>query len=271
MRIRKADMYMNDRANTSKIVCDIHMLHMGYVSEIHWHDFFELEVVLEGRGYNILNGKRYEVVPGSAFLLSYNDFHTVNAQTDLKIYNIAFTQDSISTEIMNVLTHDGNMTCTFDINDLEEFENQMNFAERQKENPDFYRILKKNCLETLLIKMITDSSGSKPSFSSVVQNAVLIINNEFRSDISLEYVASKLFLTPNYLGTVFKESVGCSFRNYLKALRMRYARDLLVTTNLTVKEIAEECGFSSTEYFTNVFKQAVNISPTAYRNKNGHA
>lgn len=271
MRIRKADMYMNNSANISKIVCDIHMLHKGYVSEIHWHDFFELEVVLEGRGYNTLNGERYEIVPGSAFLLAYNDFHTVNAQTDLKIYNIAFTHDSISTEIMNVLTHYGNMTCTLGINDLKEFENQMKFAERQKENPVFYRILKKNCLESLLIKMITESSGSRSPFSSVVQKAVLIINNEFRNDISLEYVASKLFLTPNYLGTIFKESVGCSFRNYLKALRMRYARDLLVTTDLTVKEIAEECGFGSTEYFTSVFRQTLNTSPTAYRNKNGRA
>ena len=56
------------------------------------------------------------------------------------------------------------------------------------------------------------------------------------------------------------------FNEYISTIRIEYAKELLLTTNQKVNEIAEECGFSSASYFNVVFRKQVGVSPGAYRN-----
>lgn len=268
MKLPKADMYQCTLDHSSKIICCVHKLKKNYTTKLHWHDFFELEIVLEGNGLHTLNGEQYEIFPGSAFLLSYKDFHLIHTLSDLTIYNISFTYDAIHAEFINRLSSTDNLMCMLNAKDFEVFHYQMAFAEKVKNQSNaFYRILLKDNLENLLIKMVLNGCKEKSSFPTIIQKSILEINSQFRNPISLESVAKKLFLTPNYFGTLFKDSVGCSFRNYLNAIRIRCACNMLVTTDKSIKEIADDCGYNSVEYFSYAFKKAMHVSATAYRAK----
>jgi len=92
--------------------------------------------------------------------------------------------------------------------------------------------------------------------------------NEHISDpqLSLLLISNELRITPTYLSAFFIREMGMGFNEYISTIRIEYAKELLLTTNQKVNEIAEECGFSSASYFNVVFRKQVGVSPGAYRN-----
>ena len=72
---------------------------------------------------------------------------------------------------------------------------------------------------------------------------------------------------PDYIGKLFKNTVGVGLKEYISAERLKHAKDLLLTTSKTVKEIAFDLGFSDENLFIKFFGYHEGISPTAYRSK----
>lgn len=268
MFLPKSNTFYTSREIDDNIKITVHSLKEGYVSRLHWHDYYEIEIILEGRGTHSLNNIRYEIGPGSAFLLSFKDFHSITANSDLKVLNISFSADTVDERLTACLTADFNKTCFFKEKEIEYIKMQLENLEHFKSNNNFYKILQRNYLNELIIKIINNKNIETASLNaSSVQKAVEIINNEFNNDITLEYVANKVFLTPNYLGSVFKKSVGCSFRDFLNAVRIRYACNLLISTQRPIKKISTDCGFNSVEYFAYIFKKQMNMSASEFKAK----
>lgn len=84
-------------------------------------------------------------------------------------------------------------------------------------------------------------------------------------DISLKTLASKLNVSPSYLGTAFRQQTGCYFNDYLTDARLKYAANLLENTDLKIKDIVDRIGFSSQTYFNRAFKRSFGTSPVNYR------
>ncbi len=92
-----------------------------------------------------------------------------------------------------------------------------------------------------------------------------LIHEFYNTGITLEEIAIKLQLTPEYLGTKFHKETGMSFKNYMKNVRMNKAKELLVGTNLKLYEISEQVGYSDSKYFSKVFKEVTGQLPADYR------
>src|SRR5690348_9807471 len=69
--------------------------------EVHWHEFYEISLILAGEGSHICNGFRYELGPGSIFLLTPADFHglTPRPGSIFEIYNIIFSEEFLEEEL----------------------------------------------------------------------------------------------------------------------------------------------------------------------------
>lgn len=72
-------------------------------------------------------------------------------------------------------------------------------------------------------------------------------------------------LSYKYAGTLFKEAMGETIREYQRTLRIRRAKQLLTETDRPVTEIAQLCGFSDVFYFSKVFRAQQGCSPSEYR------
>lgn len=70
---------------------------------------------------------------------------------------------------------------------------------------------------------------------------------------------------PYYLNDLFVKSEGVSLHKYILDMRMANAKELLISTNKSVTQIAEECGFSGVSYFCEYFKKNYGITPSKYR------
>ena len=86
-------------------------------------------------------------------------------------------------------------------------------------------------------------------------------------ELSLESIARLMNLNPVYLTTEFKRLTGCSLMRYIDTLRMEQAKRLLQSTQLTIREIVKEVGYTDVSNFMRKFKKNEGITPTQYRNQ----
>ena len=84
-------------------------------------------------------------------------------------------------------------------------------------------------------------------------------------EINLEGLAAENNIGYSYFRKMFKEYTGISPRQYHLELKIMRAKELLLTTDLNIKQICFELGFESSHYFSRFFKQKVGVSPSELR------
>ena len=115
------------------------------------------------------------------------------------------------------------------------------------------------------------ASGIIRSFSAgpVMRREILevldYIGANYGKELSVEHLASIVYLTPDYLSRLFKKSMGKSISQYIRQFRMERARDLLTGTNRKVIDIGEAVGYPNYSYFCQSFREYFGSSPEKYR------
>lgn len=84
-------------------------------------------------------------------------------------------------------------------------------------------------------------------------------------DFSLEQAALRVHLNPTYLSELFKETTGRKFIDYLTDIRLDEARRLLLETDMKMYEVCSSVGYTSSKYFSTLFRKKFDVTPTMYR------
>ena len=95
------------------------------------------------------------------------------------------------------------------------------------------------------------------------------IRENYSRDISLDEVSREVNISPYYFSKLFKDSTDQNFIEYLTNLRMEKARELLLTTESSMKEICVAVGYADPNYFSRIFKKNTGVTPTEYKENNG--
>ena len=103
--------------------------------------------------------------------------------------------------------------------------------------------------------------------STSVERAKAYIAERYNKDISLDDVSREVDISPYYFSKLFKEETGENFIEYLTSLRINKAKQLIAGTDLSMKEICTEVGYSDPNYFSRIFKKNVGVTPTEYKDK----
>ena len=80
-----------------------------------------------------------------------------------------------------------------------------------------------------------------------------------------EHLAEQFHLNPQYISQLFKSEIGVGFLTYLTNIRMEKAKKLLLSTSLSIAEVAEQSGYGDYRVFTKVFKKTEGSTPSQYR------
>ena len=99
-----------------------------------------------------------------------------------------------------------------------------------------------------------------------VRKAIAYMDANLSGELGLQKVAKALSINSSYLSGLFKKETGQTITAYIRHRRIDYAKTLLETTSLQVQSVAQLCGILDIHYFSRIFKAAVGMSPTAYRN-----
>lgn len=243
-----------------------------FSNSIHFHKYFEMEIVLNGSATHLIDGETVKIKKGYICLLNRNDFHSYNFEKDenLELFNIAFDESHISPWVANQLTHRNKIMHCF-LNDSDFFEMVFflySLYSEFKKPDDNFKTLRKSLLNIILLHFLRhifsehDNSSNK---NLLVQKALLYIEDHFLDEgLSLQIISDKLEVTPNYLGKRIKENIGISFNDYVTQRKLEHALKLLNQNKLNISSIAKICGFTTSSYFIVQFKKQYHMTPKEY-------
>lgn len=143
---------------------------------------------------------------------------------------------------------------------------QANLIRKIKENisedikPNKYLLDNEDKLSKIFIENL-DSSNI-----TVIKLARDYIINNFNKNVTLKDVADEVFLSQNYLSELFKKELGEGFYDFLSKYRIKKAKEILITTNLRVYEIAQKVGYNDSITFGRAFKKITGMTPNNFRN-----
>jgi len=116
-----------------------------------------------------------------------------------------------------------------------------------------------------ILSKIVNLNQRKSKESSVAQEAIVFMENNFSKNILLDDIADQVNLSTYYFARVFKKNINVTPHNYLLNIRIREAKRLLISTDYSVEKISVKCGFNSTSHFIRSFKKRVNTTPHQFR------
>lgn len=121
----------------------------------------------------------------------------------------------------------------------------------------------------LLIVLNENATNSTFSSSGMIQKAVEYINSHINEDIRIDNICAAIHVSKYYFCKKFKQSTGITVMNYILKTRIISAKNMLETSDLSIGQISNRCGFSSQSYFCRVFKEESGMTPLQYQ-KNLH-
>ncbi|MGC1455991.1 MAG: DNA-binding response regulator [Nitrospirota bacterium] len=104
-----------------------------------------------------------------------------------------------------------------------------------------------------------------PSQYHKIQQAVLFINDNYRTDIRLAAAAREAGMSLAHFSRIFKKVMGLSYQNYLNSRRITKAKNLLRAGTRSISEIAISLGFADPTGFGRIFKKLTGNTPSAFR------
>lgn len=110
-----------------------------------------------------------------------------------------------------------------------------------------------------------ETTSGSVSTLELLEKATAYIMLHYPEDLSLQDVADRIFISYNYLSSLFSQHLGMNFSVYLTKVRIEKACELLNTPGMRVVDIAEMVGYQNYRYFNHVFKKMTGFTPTDYR------
>ncbi|MBR6633345.1 MAG: helix-turn-helix transcriptional regulator [Clostridia bacterium] len=231
---------------------------------LHSHDYFEVELLLDGVGRQRLNGVEYEMKRGSFYLLTPSDFHSVEISEENTVWNLSFDDTMVSKETLEALFSAKNIFIQLSDGEVDRIDRIMSVIAEEGEDRKKVMPLFEYLMEYLLPK------AERAESRTPINRAMLFVETYFREAPSLERTAKEVGLSTAYFGNLFKKTVGETYVSYLNRCKINCAK-MLLENGKTVTEACFESGFGSLSGFLYTFKKSVGESPEAYRDKQKNA
>lgn len=246
--------------------------------DTHFHSFHELYFLLSGERRYIIGHKIYDVAPGNLVVIKQNEIHKTSALNSkgyeryVLYFNEKCVNDLINYVGTSVFSGFLNSGCIqFSVEHSEKIRKNMEQIELEKNNGDAYSAAAQNNLLCDII--LTALRYGKPKCreksdsADKIQKVARYISENYQSEITLHNAAQMAYMEDTYFSKRFKLLTGFCFSEYLTQTRIKAAETLLVSSELNISEISDFCGFSSSNYFGDVFRRIKGVSPSEYRKK----
>lgn len=237
-------------------------------SPLHYHDHFELELVIGGEGKQIFNGQEFPLKKGSFFLCRPIDNHQITGN-DIKLRHIKAKDSFLPKWVLNK-AYALNNPIVIELNEAEftSLNELMILAEREQQENEEYasEIIKEICsiAYTIFFRKALIGEGKKQELINRICYFVQH-NNRFKEKITLEEIAEYVGYSKSYTSTMFRKCCNRTIQDYIINVRIEYAKGLLLKTDYPITRIIEECGFSSSSSFYMKFVELVGTPPLQYK------
>ena len=255
--------------------------------DFHWHDGPELSVVIEGRMEYFVNDKRYHMEVGDCVFANSGAMHSGRAvdETGCRYLVVSFLAGAIDGAadgffaerfLGGVMDAKAVPSMLFKAGDGDVASVCVAVYDAIKQKEDGWELAVKSHLCRLWLLLYTEAKrqSAASSESSVpvarIKRAIRYMNENYASRLSLEDIAAACNLSKSEFCRCFKRITRQTAFEYLMDLRIRKSLKLLENEGLSVTETALSSGFSSSSYYTEIFRRYMGCTPREYlRRKKG--
>ena len=260
----------------------IHKPRNAFHIPVHWHE--EVEIIYMQRGVLTITIQEevFQAKAGDLFFVNSGELHFMESEDmTVEYYTMLFplefisfrTEDALEEEVLLPLRQKKLLLpiciqkedIKYEIIELLKQIIRINM-EKQTGYMLRTRILLLEIMEQILI---SDSfyQAVFVNVENLQRDMLAYIQRHYTEKITLGMLAEEFHLSEKYISSYFKEHFSISFMQYVTHLRMTKAKNLLVTTELPITEVALSCGFLSVNLFIRTFKAAYQVTPLQYRKK----
>ena len=101
-----------------------------------------------------------------------------------------------------------------------------------------------------------------------IYTVVDYVNLHYQQDVTAQSCAKQVYMSYSYFSRCFRQVMGTGFKEYLNNVRMNQAEKLLLSTHMSISEIAYACGYNQASYFILTYRNLKGVTPLAFRKKN---
>ena len=236
------------------------------IQPLHWHSYFEIEILFAGSGDCIINDDKFETPKYNVFLLTPTDFHSYRAVDETRFINICFDNELISeSDIVSLVFSNNDNAYRFED---EEFERIFNAAKLLKHEYESDGECQRQLLHYIIRKILnkntlTDKADNNNTHSRGIKNAIIFTELHFRENIKLSDVAEAAGYAPAYFSDIYRRATGETYSESLCRLRLANAR-MMLANGFSVSDACYLSGFGSLSNFLEAFKKKYGIPPSKY-------
>jgi AraC family cel operon transcriptional repressor len=264
-----------------KIGVDYKLLTMNIVvKDMHYHDYWEFFVVIEGSIFHNINGKQIKLNTGKTVFIRPQDYHNYSSvkDTECKFINIAIESHIIHklSDYLNIniekifLKKEMPSTIQLSADDVKKFYDdflklQTIPSDHLNEKMSFNR----SVIFSIISKFILEESRTEQydSVPAWLQQVFKIMNKPENIEGGIESLIKISGFSHGYLCRIFKQYLDVSPVQYITKIRLSYSANLLTTTDISILDIANRVGYSSASHFIKAFRKQYGVLPSKYRNK----
>ena len=249
---------------------------------LHSHEFFELVIVISGKGINFTETEKIEVSPGSTFLIPPNVLHGYEEVEDLVLYNILIGKNILSASMVDLQeiagfkslllddSHSSDIPC-LSSPQLEKALALVEKIKRENAGMVFGKGTATMVYAYLLqLLVMLSRTKDKPSYTEAYGNqriatSIAFMDINLNRSLTLSELSDQAHMSASTLNRYFRLYTGFSPVEFHIRRRIKYACSLIQTSNLTMEGISEATGFSDGNYFARQFRNIMEMSPRQYK------
>ena len=246
----------------------------GFLS--HYHDAHELLYIVSGRISVNISGEEREAGAGCMLVFSRFEEHSVRVLTpEYSRYTLLISPETAGSDdylLSSVLINragafDHIIDLADNTHDIEALMKEM-VVEFRLASPMYEKVLESmlTCLLVCLYRLHPELFlNNENRNTEIVREIQGRFEREYAEQYSLSVLASEYHISLSHLSHIFKGVTGYAPIEYLMICRLSAAKNLLSSTDKTIKEIVDLCGFSDESNFSRTFREKVGMTPTEFR------
>lgn len=228
---------------------------------------YVIEYITSGCGYLKINGKKYKLSAGDAYIIHRGDEceYYSDKSNPYQKYWINFVPDFFFNDMLNAYNVKERVFHGLDLS--RRFEKILALENVSMFTEDIY-IPASRIIFNMILDMAEYSEKQKSNPHEALAALIqLKLNQSITKNVSISDIANELYRSTNDIIYRFKKKYGITPYAYLIDRRITMAKELLVNTSKSIKEISELLCFFSEYHFSNTFKKKVGVSPREFRKR----